>query len=172
MKVMYCSLNFLLKIVELVSINDIIIIDMLEAINMLKRINKIVALMLISTSISTLAINGTFAEAANATSVDGSQINIDTQANNVTLASASDEAALATVESAMIPSKLNKVYASAVSASDTVSKFEECGSVSYTLDDTAAATIAAKLQTNMTQIVTGVQSVKTAGNNAIFAIYK
>ena len=51
----------------------------------------------------------------------------------------------------MIPTKLNSVYSN-VSTSATVSQFEECGSISYTLDDTAAGNIATTLISNMSRI--------------------
>jgi glucan-binding YG repeat protein len=154
------------KIFVLISINDIIYIDILEAINMIRRIKKVLAFILIGANIGIVAPKGIFDIAVNAAVNDGSQIALDSQNNNVTLASTQEEEALETMESAMIPTKLNKIYSN-VSASSTVSQFEECGSLSYTLNDTAATTIATELKTNMSQIVAGVTAVKTAGNNLI-----
>ena len=66
----------------------------------------------------------------------------------------------------MIPTKLNSVYSN-VSTSATVSQFESCGSLSYTLDDTAAGTIATTLTANMSKIVAGVTKVETGGSQLI-----
>ena len=133
---------------------------------MLKRINKIVALILIATSISIVIPIDILSEIANAATTDESTININEQTNNVTLASSDQATALATVDAAMIPSKLNAVYSS-VSTSATVSQFEECGSLSYTLDDTVAGKIAETLTANMSSIITGVTKVKTGGTQLI-----
>ena len=133
---------------------------------MIRKINKIMALILIGTSIVTVAPKGIFNRIANAETSSGSEITLDSQTNNITLTSTDEETALKTVEAAMIPTKLNSVYSS-VSTSATVSQFEECGSLSYTLDDTAAGTIAENLTDNMSSIIAGVTAVKTAGTNLI-----
>jgi len=129
---------------------------------MIRRINKIVALVLIGTSIVAIAPLNIFSIDAKAAVNDNSQIILDSQNNNVTLASADEEEALKTVEAAMIPTKLNSVYSN-ISKSTTVSQFEKCGSLSYTLDDTAAETIAQTLTNNMPKIVAGVIAVETGG---------
>src|SRR5471030_137026 len=155
-----------MKIFELISLNDIMGIDILEAINMIRRINKIVALILIWTSFAIVAPIDIFNISAKAAVNDSSEITLDSQGNNVTLAIAEGEDALETVESTMIPSKLNLVYSNVVTSA-TVSQFEKCGSISYTLDDTAAGTIAKTLTDNMPQIIAGVTAVETGGSHLI-----
>ncbi|AWK49999.1 glucan-binding protein [Clostridium beijerinckii] len=133
---------------------------------MIRRINKIVALVLIGTSIVTIAPLNIFSIDAKAEVNNSTEITLDSQDNKVTLASTDEEEALKTVEAAMIPTKLNAVYSN-VSTSTTVSQFEECGSLSYTLDDTAAGTIAQTLTNNMPKIVAGVTAVETGGTQLI-----
>ena len=133
---------------------------------MRKKINKVMALVLIATSFTTIAPVSIFGIDAKAAVNDSSEITLDSQNNNVTLASTDEEVALQTVEVAMVPTKLNSVYSS-VSASATVSQFEECGSLSYTLDDTAAGTIAENLTGNMSNIIAGVTKVQTGGSKLI-----
>lgn len=121
---------------------------------MIRKINRIMALVLVAASFSIMApvkIVGVSAYAAVTTSSDSSS---------------SDETALETVEAAMLPAKLHGTYSN-VSMSSTVSQFEECGSLSYTLNDTAAGNIATILKSNMSQIVVGVKAVETAGNQLI-----
>lgn len=129
---------------------------------MIRKINKIMSLILIATSITTIVPNGIGSVNAKAEVNDNLAININSSTNNVTLAGTDEKAALETVEAAMIPTKLNAVY-SGVSTSATVSQFEECGSISYTLDDTAAGQIATTLKTYMPKIILGVKAVEAGG---------
>ena len=133
---------------------------------MIRRINKIVALMLIATSFTTIAPAGIFCIDAKAAVNNSSDITLDWQNNDVILASTSGDTSLETVEEAMLPTKLNSVYNS-VGTSGTVSQFEECGSLSYTLSDTAAGTIATTLTNNMSSIITGVTKVQNGANQLI-----
>ena len=133
---------------------------------MIRKINKIMALVIIATSFTTIAPVGIFCMNAKAAVNDSSNITLDWQNNDVLLASTSGDTSLETVEEAMLPTKLNSVYSS-VSTSDTVSQFEACGSLSYTLSDTAAATIATTLTNNMPSIITGVTKVQTGGTQLI-----
>ena len=120
---------------------------------MIKKITKIMALILIAVSISTISPAGITSIRANAADTSG-------------VSSNSSEEAVDTVIEAMIPTKLNAIYSN-VSTSATVSQFEECGSLSYTLNADAAATIAGNLTNNMSSIVNGVTAVQTAGTNLI-----
>jgi glucan-binding YG repeat protein len=124
---------------------------------MIRKINKIMALLIIATTISTIVPMGIAGINANAEINDNSNTGISTD----------QEAALATVDAAMLPSKLNAIYGSNVLNSDTVSQFEECGSLSYTLSDTVAGGIATNLKSNMTQMVLGVKAVEAGGNQLI-----
>ena len=132
---------------------------------MIRKINKIMALVLIATSFTAIAPLGIFGIDAKAAVNNSSDTTLDSN-NNVILASTNQDAALETVEAAMIPTKLNSVYSN-VSTSATVSQFESCGSLSYTLDDTAAGTIATTLTANMSKIVAGVTEVETGGSQLI-----
>ncbi|MDR3595422.1 N-acetylmuramoyl-L-alanine amidase family protein [Clostridium sp.] len=123
---------------------------------MIRKINKIMALILIATTVSAIAPMGIASINASAAVSDNSNAS----------SSADQEAALATVDAAMIPTKLNAIYSN-VLASDTVSQFEECGSLSYTLDDAAAGQIATNLKSSMPQIVLGVKAVEIAGTQLI-----
>ena len=125
---------------------------------MIRRINKVVALVLIMTSICAVAPVSNLGEMANL-----NIFSIEAKA-----ATATEEEALNTVESAMIPTKLSAIYTVNPNAS-TVSKYEKCGSLSYTLNDTAAGEIAAIFtnSTNMTKIEQGVTNVKLAGDNLV-----
>lgn len=120
---------------------------------MIKKITKIMALIFITVSINYISPVGI--TNIRAMAADTSQIS-----------SSSSEEAVDTVVEAMIPAKLNTIYNN-VSMSDTVSQFKECGSLSYTLNDTAATTIAKNLTNNMSSIVAGVTAVQTAGNGLI-----
>lgn len=121
---------------------------------MIRRINKIVALVLVSTGISSAIPNNIFSQIANAAESNQSVINIDTQEN--TVAMESQDQALKTVVKAMIPGKTG--YSAAV-----ISEFKECGSVAYTLDDATALSIDNTLKSNMSQMIAGVNQVKNKG---------
>ncbi|OOM74541.1 N-acetylmuramoyl-L-alanine amidase family protein [Clostridium sp. BL-8] len=120
---------------------------------MIKKITRIMSLILVAVSISTIFPIGTTSIIAKA-------------ADTSDISSNSSEEAVNTVIEAMIPTKLNAIYSN-VGTSTTVSQFKECGSLSYTLNAVAAATIAKNLINNMSSIVTGVTAVKTAGTNLI-----
>ncbi|WP_297424179.1 N-acetylmuramoyl-L-alanine amidase family protein [Clostridium sp.] len=134
---------------------------------MVRKIKKILALILTIISVNVITPRGIPSVIANAATNDNnSQINLDTSTNNVTLASSNEEATLETVEEAMIPAKLNAIYSN-VSTNATVSQFENCGTLSYTLDDSAAENIATILRNNMSQIKGGVTAVETGGSQLI-----
>lgn len=119
---------------------------------MIKKVSKIMALILLATTISTIMPVGIAGINANAAVNDSSNAS----------SSVNQEAAFATVDAAMLPSKLSAIYSN-VLKSDTVSQFEKCGSLSYTLSDTAAGEIVKNLKGNMNQIVLGVKAVEAAG---------
>jgi glucan-binding YG repeat protein len=130
--------------------------------NMIRKIKKIIALVLIATSFTTISSIGIFGIDAKAAVNNNTDISLTWQNNNVPLASTSEDTSLETVEEAMLTTKLNSVYSS-VSTSNTVSQFEECGSLSYTLDDAAAETIVTTLESYEDTIKTAVTNVGAYG---------
>lgn len=113
---------------------------------MMRKINRIMAVALVISSISVICpFRMTNSMNANAATTESSETVIDV------------------VDKAMIPAKLNAIYSN-VSTSATVSQFEECGTLSYTLSDTAAESIATILKNNLSEIESGVTSVYKAGS--------
>jgi glucan-binding YG repeat protein len=110
-----------------------------------RRINKIMALVLVVTSISTITPLGTFSINAKAAVNDNSEININSITNNMILGITDDETAFATVDAAMLTTKLYNKYKNSALASGTVSQFKSCGSISYTLTEAEAEKIATEL---------------------------
>ncbi|AGF59139.1 glucan-binding YG repeat protein [Clostridium saccharoperbutylacetonicum] len=120
---------------------------------MIRKISKIVALILITTSFSTISPIGI------------SNINAKADTTSVATSASSTEAAYAAVAQAELVTKLSGQYPSAGfnPATDVVSQFEPCGTLSYTLSDTAASTIATSLQANIGTISAGLTSVYNYG---------
>ena len=142
---------------------------------MIRKINKIMALVLIATSFTVIAPIGIFGIDAKAAVSDKSQINIDGQSNDVTLAGA-DMAAMvpdgntliAMAESTTINPQLEngvKFNFGKQGATSIVS--QECGKLSYTLSDTLvqqmSTQVLASLEGPITDAVVAQAKVATGG---------
>jgi len=142
---------------------------------MIRRINKIVILMLITTSISVVVSSGIFSEAANAAVNDKLQINVDEQANNVTLAGLDigsmvpdGNTLIAMAESTTINPQLEggvELMFNAQGASSIAGK--ECGKLSYSLSDTLVEQISTQalgaLEEPITNAVVAQAVISTGG---------
>jgi len=117
---------------------------------MIRRINKVISLILITASICAIApVSESFIQTASAAENNESQINIDTQVNNIALAGPADLIAavpdgnvlITTAESSInntLEQGVNKIF-QVQGASSNVN--EQCGSLSYTLSDASINTI-------------------------------
>ena len=138
---------------------------------MIRRINKVIALVLIGTSICTVApISGSFVEIANAAVNDGLEINIDKQVNKVALAGPADIVAavpdgntLITMAEASVNDSLEQGVGTIFAAQGATSKVsEQHGSLSYTLSDDSVNTISTSVLSQLKGPITSAVAAQMA----------
>lgn len=138
---------------------------------MIRRINKVVALVLIATSICTVApVSGSFIEIANAAVNDGLEINVDKQVNKVTLAGPADIIAavpdgntLITMAEASANDSLEQGVGTIFAAQGATSKVsEQHGSLSYTLSDDSVNTISTSVLSQLKGPITSAVAAQMA----------
>lgn len=146
---------------------------------MIRRINKVVALVLITTSICSVApSSGVFIETASAAVKNNSEINIDKQVNNVALAGVADLIAavpdgntLVTMAEASANQSLEAGISSTngifgnQGATSTVNK--QCGSLSYTLSDDSVNTISGMVLSQIKGPITSAVAAQMAAKTGI-----
>jgi glucan-binding YG repeat protein len=127
---------------------------------MIRRINKVIALVLAITSIC----------AVTPVSRLGGTANLNIFSVEAKAATAAEEDALDTVTQAMIPTNLNLIYGSAVSADptvNTVSKYTLCGHISYTLSDAAATQMLTSFSSGIPTLISTMGTLASKGQQTI-----
>ena len=128
---------------------------------MIRKINKVMALVLIATSFTTIAPVGIFGLDAKAAVNDNSGITLDSQGNNATLGIdltsmvPDGNTLIAMAESTTINPQLEdgvKYMFNAQGASSSVS--EECGQLSYTLSDSLVEQMSTQVLSALTEPIT------------------
>lgn len=138
---------------------------------MIRRINKVVALILISTSIcAVMPVSSVFNEKVSAAVNDESEINIDNQVNNVTLSGTADIIAavpdgdtLVTLAETSANKALEQGVTTIFTAQGAVSnENEQCGTLSYTLSDDTVNTISESVLSQIKDSVTSAVAAQMA----------